>query len=99
MTERWGPWKRWTELPPEGERKFPEKKYGFSDYLRRIGDYVETMPMTPTEYQKIKDAAKFWAWFHKVRVSIRSYKVGDNLKVVRVTLIDHTRKRKDDRTY
>jgi hypothetical protein len=56
-----------------------------------VGDYVETYPISQADYMKIKDAAKFWAWRHKVRVSIKKYKAKDGMFTVRVMLISRTR--------
>ena len=61
-------WKRWVEV----DRHWPKPKYGFSKLLRKVGDYVETFPMTMEDRIRFKDAAKFWAYHHDKRVSIKS---------------------------
>ena len=82
-------WKRWTETT----KTFPKSKYGFSQYLINIGDFVETEEMSHKDYIKVNDAAKFWAYHHKKRVKIKSLQVKPGLYVVRVTLIAKHRKR------
>lgn len=85
-------WKRWTEHT----KQFPKPKYGFTQYLKQIGDHVITHPMTEAEYQKIKDAAKFWAWKHDKRVRIKKNRVGKGLFEVVITLIAHHRQHLDE---
>lgn len=85
-------WERWTQKT----KQFPKSKYGFTEYLRRVGDYVETHPMSHADYIRLKDAAKFWAYNHKVRVKIRIQKEGDGLFSGRITLVSLTRKRDDE---
>ena len=81
------PWLKWTQISKE----FPKPKYGFSALLRKIGDHVITHPMTEQEYQKIKDAAKFWARFHDCRVSIRKNKATLDTYNVTIMLIEKHR--------
>lgn len=80
-------WTRWTTISKE----FPKPKYGFSTLLKKKGDYVVTHPMTEAEYQKIKDAAKFWARHHDCRVTIRSFKDNNGLKEVTIMLVEKHR--------
>lgn len=84
-------WIRWTQQTKE----FPKPKYGFTKYLRSIGDHVITEPMTEAEYQKIKDAAKFWAWYHDKRVRIKKNRVGPRMYEVVITLVAQHRKHMD----
>lgn len=81
-------WIRWTQKT----KTFPKPKYGFSQHLRHIGDYVETHPITQQEYIQIKDAAKAWAYYHDVRISTKKYKAIGGKFIVRVTFISRTRK-------
>ena len=78
-------WTRWVQQTKE----FPKPKYNFTFHLRSVGDYVRTNPITEAEYQKIKDAAKFWAWYHDKRVSIHKDRVGKGLWEVTVKLVAH----------
>jgi hypothetical protein len=80
-------WTRWTTISKE----FPKPKYGFSALLKKKGDYIVTHPMTYAEYQKIKDAAKFWARFHDCRVTIRSLKVEEDKREVTIMLVEKHR--------
>lgn len=86
-TETKKSWTRWVEKTKE----FPKPKYYFTQHLRHIGDYVETHPISQAEYMKIKDAAKFWAWNHDCRVSIKKNRKANNMCTVRVTLISKHR--------
>lgn len=85
-------WRRWTESTKE----FPKPKYGFSQYLKKIGDYIETEPIPFADYVRMNDAAKFWAWYHGKRVKVRSYDQRDGTRVVNVMLVSHTREREYD---
>lgn len=85
-------WERWTQKTKE----FPKPKYNFSFHLRSVGDHVITNPMTEPEYQKIKDAAKFWAWRHDKRVRIKKNKVGKGLYEVVITLIAQHRRHMEE---
>lgn len=91
--------RRWTEKSPSKEAHFPTPKYNFTIHLRELGDWVQTNPIPYADYIKIKDAAKFWAWRHDVRVTIRSAKVGDDQYIVTVRLVSLTRKRQDPTVY
>lgn len=85
-------WLRWTQTTKE----FPKPKYHFTTHLRHVGDYVRTNPIDAADVQRIKDAAKFWAWHHDCRVSIHKDKVGKGLWEVTVRLVAHHRKHIDD---
>lgn len=89
MSDKYKQWKRWVEVDPH----FPKPKYNFTTHLKRIGDYVETYPLDYADRIRIRDAAKFWAWHHKKRVSIRSIPDGTAKWRMRITLISHTRER------
>jgi hypothetical protein len=67
-------------------------KYGFSEYLTRVGDFVQTEPLSKREAYNIYIASHMWAWEHMCRVSVRSYPSGDN-RIVRITLISKDRER------
>ena len=85
-------WKRWTQET----KSFPKPKYGFTKLLKRIGDYVETYPMEYADRERFKDAAKFWAYYHKKTVNIRyipDYQGSNPAWRVRVILIAQHRKR------
>lgn len=82
-------WKRWTQT--SHTKFFPKSKYNFTEILKRVGDYVVTFPMTQKEYLRIKDAAKYWAWYHDKRVSIVKIPASPDTWRVRVTLIAHHR--------
>ena len=80
-------WKRWTE-----DGFFPKPKYGFTQHLQYIGDALTTHPLEYADYVRFRDAAKFWAWRHDKRVTIRSDRKPNNMRSVTVTLVAHHRK-------
>lgn len=80
-------WKRWTEAG-----FFPKPKYGFTQHLEYIGDSLTTHPLEYAEYIRFKDAAKFWAWRHDKRVTIRTDRKPNNMRSITVTLVAHHRK-------
>lgn len=92
MTKKW---ERWTQKTKE----FPKPKYNFTTHLVDVGDWVQTHPLSFEDYVRIKDAAKFWAWHHGVRVAVTSAKVEDDKRLVTVRLISKTRKREDPTVY
>jgi hypothetical protein len=82
-------WKRWPELIG----KFPEKKYGWTENLPNLGDYVQTHKISSEEYHKLRYAAYIWAWKHRCRVKVQAFRqLGGGYKV-RVTLVDMNRER------
>jgi hypothetical protein len=81
-------WTRWTETTQE----FPKPKYAFTEHLKFIGDSITTFPMNKADYIRFKDAAKFWAWYHDKKVSIKKDRKPDDMCTVTVTLLAHHRK-------
>lgn len=73
--------------------KFPENKYDFSRHLTRVGDYIQTFPMSLEDYHRIRKAAYAWAWQHKCRVSIKRMRRLNGLYHVEITLTDKQRLR------
>jgi hypothetical protein len=65
-------WKRKSNIVPGGR---PENKYNFSTYLHKVGDWVETHPLTEEEYQRIRKAAFIWGYRHNCRMSIRKKRI------------------------
>jgi hypothetical protein len=78
-------WPRWTTTSQT--KFFPKPKYGFSQHLKRVGDTLVTHPVDEAGYQKFKDAAKFWAWYHDKRVRIIRNKLGDGMSEVVIRLV------------
>ncbi len=73
--------------PTQITKKWPENKYGFSENLKEVGDYVETFPIPYEDCVKIRKAAHLWAWFHKYRVVTKCIKQWETgLYYIRVTL-------------
>ena len=82
-------WLRWSQI----NGSFAENKYHFTTHLKRIGDYVETKPITQADYIRIKDAAKAWAYRKGKRIKTEKFRLPDKMCKVRVTLVSHHRMR------
>lgn len=76
-------------------RHNPGYKYNFNQHLRRVGDFVETHPLSPKETHNIICAAHMWAWENRVRVTTNKYKQKSDGSsyIVRVTLVSNMRER------
>lgn len=70
----------------------PTKKYHFTEHLKRLGDYVETEPISKAERLRMKDAAKYWAYRNDKRLRFWSYPASPDTYICRVTLVALTRK-------
>lgn len=81
---------------PGGPGTHPGNKYNFSSYLKKIGDFVETMPMTPEECEKCRYAVLIWAYRKHCRVKTEKfyYPDGDSLMI---EVISHTRYERNSR--
>jgi len=79
--------------PAAAAKQFPANKYQFSKHLVKVGDWVETNPLTQKEYYNIQDAVHAWAWVKKYRVKTESWPDGTGKKFVKITLISHKRNR------
>lgn len=91
-------WVRKSNCQP-GPGQQPGNKYNFSSYLKQIGDFVETMPMTREECEKVRYAVLIWAYRKHCRVKTEKiyYADGDSL---RIEVVSHTRKeRRNARDY
>lgn len=66
--------KRWTEKT----RQFPKNKYGFTQHLRRVNDWVLTEPMSLADCKRFRDAAYEWAWHKKWRVTVNRFRVSED---------------------
>lgn len=82
-------WERWTQKT----KSFPEPKYGFTQHLKHIGDYVETYPLSMEDRLKFQHAIKAWAWYHKKRINITSIPAGNGMFIMRGRLVSMHRKR------
>lgn len=63
----------------------PVNKYNFSKYLRRVGDFVVTHPMSVEDRTKMRKAAHYWALKHKCTVSCNA-EYGGGGRCLRVTV-------------
>lgn len=45
------------------------EKYGFNSVLKKLGDQLETYPMSIKDIARIETAAKMWAYRHNCKVS------------------------------
>lgn len=91
--------RRWTQATENKKAHFPENKYGFSQHLTTVGDWVQTNPIPYEDYIRIRDAAKNWAYYHGVRVNVSYVPAEDNLYTVTIRLVSYTRKREDATVY
>lgn len=82
-------WKRWAEL----NGSFKQDKYFFTEHLVHIGDYVVTKPITRDEYEKLRHAAKAWAYRKNKQIKTEVTNLGENLCKAKVMLISHHRER------
>ena len=65
----------------------PVVKYGFSEHLQKVGDWVVTYPIADVkERKKVRDAAYFWAWQHRCKVKCTT-EFGGGGRCVRVEVI------------
>ncbi len=76
-------WVRWTAQ----NKIFPKSKYNFSEHLKKVGDFIETYPISSKDRLRFFIAARNWAYQHKRRVSCYSLKAEEDLWNCRVTLI------------
>lgn len=81
--------KRWTQT----SKTFPSDKYSFSFHLQRIGDWIQTGPLSVSEVKKIVDAAYIWAWHKKWRVQTKRIRVSEDKYEVKITLTSKEYKR------
>jgi hypothetical protein len=82
-------WERWTQ----SLTIFPSNKYQFSTYLKRVGDFIITHPLSKKERKQIVDAALFWAWHKKKRVTTRALRVAEDKWEVYIELVSQTYER------
>lgn len=88
MTRDKRSWKRKLNFNPDGS---VVKVYGFSEHLKKIGDTIETLPMTMEERNKFKYAAYIWAYRHNCRVVTRTLRCKEG-KYLRLTVVDNRRR-------
>lgn len=84
--------KHWLR-PTQITKKFPSNKYGFSENLKEVGDFVETFPMTFKECYTLQKAAHNWAWYKGCVARTKILRAEDGLYVIRVTLDAKVRSR------
>lgn len=67
------------------------KKYDFTDYLKRVGDFVETHPMSMEDLYKIRFAAHIWAYRHKCRIKTQLRHFPENRYGLLIEIINYKR--------
>lgn len=82
--------------PTQISRKFPQNKYGFTEYLKRPGDFLISWPLTKKEADKLMFAAHFWAarrrWTIETEQTYCGENIdGENVYTIRIDLIALTR--------
>jgi hypothetical protein len=78
--------RRWSEATETSPAFFPKDKYGFTEYLTRVGDFVRTHPMSYEDRIKFKKAAHDWAWHKRYKVRVNAYRKGDDVWEMECTL-------------
>jgi hypothetical protein len=51
--------------PTQITKTFPANKYDFSAVFKRVGDTVETHPMSEGDAERFRKALNFWAYYHR----------------------------------
>lgn len=67
-----------------------DKKYGFSDHLKEVGDWVETYPLSDKDLYRICKAAHAWAYRKDKTVKVTTVYTVEG-KCSRITLMKHYR--------
>ena len=76
---------------PGGPGTAPGNKYNFSDYLKKVGDFVETYPMPRDEMLKVFYAAHIWAYRKHCRIRTEVFKYPEG-RGLHIEIISNTRK-------
>ena len=84
----------WKRNPNTGPGRRVGNKYQFSTHLKKVGDYIETHPLTREDADKIIYAAHIWAYRKHCRVNTCKYYYPDGI-AVRITVTSHTRKERN----
>lgn len=86
----------WKRVPqhPSGQRGWFPSKYGFTEYLKKPDDFVETYANTKDEHLKIHFAAHAWAYWHGFIVKVKRRRMEGGWGT-RVTLLSRRRFRKE----
>lgn len=88
-------WKR-TSNCPGGPGTAPKNKYNFTSYLRKVGDFVETHPMSREDVYKVFYAAHIWAWRHHCRIKTEMKYYPDG-QAIHIEVTSNTRKERNVR--
>lgn len=83
--------KTWVR-PTQLTKTFPTNKYDFSSVFKRIGDTVETYPMSESDAERWRKALNFWAYHHGKTVVYKKHRGPTGVSVV-ATLTKHHRER------
>lgn len=91
MPRKANPKTNWERKPNTGPGRTVGIKYDFTKHLRKVGDYIETHPMSREDVFKIRFAVHIWSWRHhcRIKTQLRYYPEGDALYI---ELISNTRK-------
>ncbi len=84
---RYKGWKRVSEIG----RYWPKNKYSFAKYLTKVGDWIETFPMSAEDMRKMELAAHAWAVSQKKRVTTARQRCAEGKYCLRVILVDQRR--------
>lgn len=71
-----GIYRTWVR-PSDAGKYFPQNKYGFSQHLKRVGDYIETFPMNHADMERFRNAAYHWAWVQDKTIKMKRLRKPD----------------------
>lgn len=87
-----GRYKGWKRVSEVG-RYWPENKYSFAKYLTKVGDWIESFPMSHDDMRKMELAAHAWAASQRKRITTARQRQPEGKYCLRVILISQHRKR------
>ena len=83
-------WKRVSNCPG-GKGTQPNNKYNFSTYLKKVGDFIESYPMSREDMNKMFFASHIWAYRKHCRIKTERVYYADGI-ALRIEVISNTRK-------
>lgn len=81
----------WVRNPNTGPGRKVGNKYNFTQHLQKVGDYIETFPMTHEDALKVYYSAHIWAYRHHCRVKTYRVYYPDGI-AVHIEVTSNTRK-------
>lgn len=85
-----GDWVRKSNCPG-GPGTAPHNRYNFSQYLKKVGDFVETHPMDRESLKKVFFSSYIWAYRHHCRIRTEHMYYAEGT-ALHIEVISNTRK-------